>query len=87
VLVGGVMQAVHVKNTGRCRELLYEGAIIYLEDHEDNRKTRKTGYSLVAVEKRGETEGSETRFVNIDSYAPNRVADLANQGNPIAPVA
>ncbi len=84
VLVGGAMQAVHVKNTGRCRELLYEGAIIYLEDHEDNRKTRKTGYSLVAVEKCDEPEGSGTRCVNIDSYAPNRVVGEALANGAIA---
>lgn len=83
VLIGGEIHTVHVKNTGRCKELLYEGAVIYLEDHEDNRNNRKTGYSLVAVEKRGETEGSGTRFVNIDSYAPNRVVGEALKGGTI----
>jgi len=77
VLVGGEMQNVHVKYTGRCRELLCEGASIYLEVHEDNRKTRKTGYSLVAVEKRDEAEGSGTRLVEVDSYDPNRVVGEA----------
>jgi sugar fermentation stimulation protein A len=73
VIVGGEMQTVHVKNTGRCRELLREGATVYLEDHEDNRKARKTGYSLIAVQKRCDPEEAGYRLVNIDSYAPNRV--------------
>lgn len=74
VTVGGELQTVHVKNTGRCRELLQEGAVVYLEDHEDNRKNRKTGYSLIAVQKRSETADPGYLFVNIDSHAPNRVA-------------
>ena len=73
VIVGGEMETVHVKNTGRCRELLLDGAIIYLEDHADNRRNRKTGYSLIAVQKRCETKGSGYQLVNIDSLAPNRV--------------
>ena len=54
----------HVKNTGRCRELLVPGANVWLEDSENpNRKYR---YSLVTVQK-GE------RLVNMDSQAPNKV--------------
>ena len=53
----------HVKNTGRCRELLRKGVDIYLEDSENpNRKYR---YSLVAVRK-------GDRLVNMDSQAPNK---------------
>ena len=53
----------HVKNTGRCRELLVPGATVWLEDSENpNRKYR---YSLVTVQK-GE------RLVNMDSQAPNK---------------
>lgn len=55
----------HVKNTGRCRELLLPGAVVYLQ-REDNPK-RKTKYSLIHVQK-GE------RLINIDSQAPNRIA-------------
>jgi sugar fermentation stimulation protein A len=73
VSVGGELQTVHVKNTGRCKELLHQGAIVYLEDHEDNRKNRKTAYSLIAVEKRCEKAESGCRLVNIDSLAPNKV--------------
>ena len=53
----------HVKNTGRCRELLQPGAEIYLED--SNNPNRKYRYSLVAV-KKGD------RLVNMDSQAPNK---------------
>lgn len=67
VLLDGREETVHVKNTGRCRELLLPGeATVYLEDCGE-RENRKTRYSLVAVRK-GE------RIVNMDSQAPNRVA-------------
>ncbi len=55
---------VHVKNTGRCRELLLPGATVYLEKAAN--PDRKTPYDLVAVEKDG-------RIINIDSQAPNAV--------------
>lgn len=56
----------HVKNTGRCRELLIPGATVILEASDN--PMRKTAYDLVAVYK-GET------LINIDSQAPNRVFD------------
>jgi len=62
---GEPLQAVHVKNTGRCRELLQPGARVYLEQSAN--PDRKTKYSLVAVEK-GE------RLINMDSQAPNKAA-------------
>ncbi len=65
VLVDGVEETVHVKNTGRCRELLVPNATVYLE-HWDTDK-RKTKYDLIAVEK-GE------QLINMDSQAPNKVA-------------
>lgn len=56
----------HVKNTGRCKELLIPGeTIVYLEDHGEN-TSRKTRYSLVKAKK-----GS--RLVNLDSQAPNQI--------------
>lgn len=58
------LQTVHVKNTGRCRELLLPGAVVYLE--RCSNPGRKTAYDLIAVEK-----GS--LLVNLDSQAPNRV--------------
>lgn len=63
--IGGVETAVHVKNTGRCKELLTEGAVVYLEDSMNSE--RKLRYSLVAVRK-GDL------LVNMDSQAPNVVA-------------
>ncbi|MBQ3257717.1 MAG: DNA/RNA nuclease SfsA [Oscillospiraceae bacterium] len=65
VLVNGTVETVHVKNTGRCRELLIPNATVYLEHWDTD--TRKTKYDLIAVEK-GE------RLINMDSQAPNKVA-------------
>lgn len=57
----------HVKNTGRCKELLIPGkAEVFLEDHGEN-TNRKTRYSLVKVVKNG-------RIINMDSQAPNQIA-------------
>ena len=63
VTMNGQEEKVHVKNTGRCKELLIPGATVYLEKS-DNLK-RSTEYDLVAVRK-----GS--RMINMDSQAPNR---------------
>lgn len=63
--IGGQVQVVHVKNTGRCRELLPAGAQVYCQ-HFDS-PTRKTAYDLIAVQK-GE------RLINMDSQAPNAAA-------------
>lgn len=65
VEIGGVEQVVHVKNTGRCRELLVPGALVYCQHCES--AARKTQYDLIAV-KKGE------RFINMDSQAPNAAA-------------
>ena len=54
----------HVKNTGRCRELLVPGATVWLE--ESPNPNRKTKFDLIAVEK-GE------RLINMDAQAPNQV--------------
>lgn len=66
VEIDGKEQQVHVKNTGRCRELLVPGCTVILEDHPDAaEKGRKTRYSLVAVYK-GDL------LINMDSQAPNQ---------------
>jgi len=83
VVAGGDKLTVHVKNTGRCRELLREGAKVYLEDRGDRGENRKTRYSLIAVEKRDFGAGSGTRLVNIDSQAPNRVVREALLGGAL----
>ena len=64
VELAGETVTCHVKNTGRCRELLVPGARVYLEESEN--PGRKTKYDLIAVEK-GE------RLINMDAQAPNQV--------------
>jgi len=64
VEIEGQEQVVHVKNTGRCKELLVPGAVVYLE-RSDN-PARTTAYDLIAVKK-----GS--RIINMDSQIPNKV--------------
>ncbi|MBE6591764.1 MAG: DNA/RNA nuclease SfsA [Ruminococcaceae bacterium] len=65
-LVDGEPVRVHVKNTGRCRELLLEGAKVYLVPGENEK--RSTPYDLVAVEKR---TSRGNILINMDSFAPN----------------
>ena len=65
VELNGQEEMVHVKNTGRCKELLLEGARVFLE--EADKEGRKTKYSLIAVYK-GDV------LVNMDSQAPNQMA-------------
>ena len=65
VCIDSVTHTVHVKNTGRCKELLLPGAVVRLE-RSDN-PNRKTQYDLVSVLKEG------LGWVNIDSQAPNQV--------------
>ena len=62
VLIDGQEQVCHVKNTGRCRELLPEGATVWCA--ESDNPNRKTKYDLITVEKSG-------RLINMDSQAPN----------------
>ena len=64
VELNGRLEVCHVKNTGRCRELLIPGCRVYVQ-HQPS-PTRKTAYDLIAVEK-GE------RLLNMDANAPNRV--------------
>lgn len=71
-MAGGRRVKCHVKNTGRCRELLLPGAKVILQHHPDAaRLGRKTEYSLIGVYK--ETPHG-TELVNIDSQAPNQAA-------------
>ena len=66
-------QIVHVKNTGRCKELLVDNATVFLE--ESDNPNRKTKYDLVKVIKNG-------ILINMDSQAPNKVINewLLNNG-------
>ena len=79
VEIDGVIQKCHVKNTGRCKELLLPGAIVYLE--KSSNPQRKTAYDLIGVKK-------GAVYINMDSQAPNKVVYewLKDQGwNRIKP--
>lgn len=67
VEVDGIEGTAHVKNTGRCRELLIKESVVYLS-LADNRE-RKTKYDLIAVEKT--LSDNQTVLINMDSQAPN----------------
>lgn len=74
VEIAGKLVVAHVKNTGRCKELLVPGSTVYLQDWGEDHPTRKTRYDLIAVEKSG-------LMVNMDSQAPNKVfAEWVRQG-------
>jgi len=64
VMINGELEIVHVKNTGRCEEILKEGAKIFLEKSDN--PNRKTGYSLISAIK-------NENLINVDSQAPNKV--------------
>lgn len=65
ILIGGQEEVVHVKNTGRCRELLPSGTAVWCEVSQN--PNRKTKYDLITVKK-------EQRLINMDSQAPNAAA-------------
>ena len=64
VEIAGHEEIVHVKNTGRCKELLLPGATVYVQHFPEGK--RKTKYDLIAVEK-------QNLLINMDSQAPNKV--------------
>ena len=76
VKINGVMETVHVKNTGRCRELLVPGCPVILEKSDNT--ARKTAYDLISVCKEG-------RWINMDSQAPNQAAAEWIQGGGLFP--
>lgn len=65
VEIGGKEEIVHVKNTGRCKELLIPGVKLLLD--KSTNPLRKTQYDLVSVYK-------GQRLINMDSQAPNKIA-------------
>jgi len=76
VEIDGQEETVHVKNTGRCKELLVPGRTVWLET--GTNPARKTKYDLIAADKDG-------LLVNMDAQAPNKVfAEWAEQGNFIS---
>lgn len=68
VKIDGVETIVHVPNTGRCKELLYEGVTVLLR--EENNEKRKTKYDLICVYKKDQ-------LICIDSQIPNKVVKEA----------
>lgn len=70
VLIDNKEETVHVKNTGRCKELLIKGSKVYLSVS-DNPK-RKTKYDLIAVEKAAD---NGVLLVNMDSQVPNDIVE------------
>lgn len=82
VEIAGKIEKVHVKNTGRCRELLVPGVEVYLQKAEElsenkktAEKTRKTQWDLIGVNKGG-------NLVNMDSQIPNKVVkEWIEKGN------
>lgn len=68
VEIDGVSQVCHVKNTGRCRELLVPGCTVWLSESQN--PTRKTKYDLIGVEK---VTHNGVLAINMDSQAPNKV--------------
>ena len=71
VEVDGSIEVAHVKNTGRCKELLVPGCTVYLSV--SDKPQRKTGYDLVATEK--ELGKGKYMLINLDSQIPNDVAE------------
>lgn len=74
VELAGEQVICHVKNTGRCRELLVPGAEVWLE--KGSNPGRKTAWDLIAVQK-------DAHLINMDAQAPNKVfAEWAAQWEP-----
>ena len=79
--IDGQEETVHVKNTGRCAELLVPGAEVYVQDSQPEQKNRKTRWDLIAVRK-------GDRLINMDSQVPNKIVKewlehgSLIQGNP-----
>ncbi|MCK5812357.1 MAG: DNA/RNA nuclease SfsA [Clostridiales bacterium] len=74
VLINNEEELAHVKNTGRCKELLIPGCKLTLQ--QNNNSTRKTQYSVITVKK-------NNQLFNIDSQVPNQVVAEALKDNKI----
>lgn len=77
VEIDGVTETVHVKNTGRCRELLVPGAEVWCQEFDSSK--RKTRFDLYAVRK-------GQRLINMDSQAPNKAAMEWLQKGGLGPI-
>ena len=79
VELDGAPGVCHVKNTGRCQELLLPGTPVWLEDFGPEHAGRKTRYDLIAVQK--ERPDRSPLLINMDAQAPNKVfEEWAQQG-------
>lgn len=76
VLINGEEKLAHVKNTGRCKELLIPGCKLTLQ--QNNSLTRKTQFSVITVKK-------NNQLFNIDSQVPNQVVTEAIKSNQLFP--
>ena len=73
VEIDGNIETAHVKNTGRCKELLIKGVTVYVQKSDN--PLRKTKYDLISVVKNG-------MLINMDSQAPNKVfGEWVREGN------
>lgn len=77
VKINGVKEICHVKNTGRCRELLQPGVLVWCQ--RCNNPNRKTKYDLICVQK-------GHRLINMDSQAPNAAAGKWLQSGSFGPI-
>ena len=77
VQIAGQAEVVHVKNTGRCRELLSTGAEVWCQ--RSSKPSRKTKYDLITVHK-------GQRLINMDSQAPNLAAKEWLSSGALGPV-
>lgn len=75
--IKGQLEVCHVKNTGRCRELLPPGARVWCQI--SDKPQRKTRFDLIAVEK-------GQRLINMDSQAPNKAVAEWLQGGGLGPI-
>lgn len=75
VEIEGALETVHVKNTGRCKELLVSGCTVILEDFRGRAgfENRKTKFDLIAVYKITDGHENNPLLINMDSQAPNKV--------------
>lgn len=78
-IIEGKEVSVHVKNTGRCQELLKKGVKVFLEDFRGRMGNRKMEFSLITVEKQ-----PTMNLVNMDSQAPNKVVMEGLQGGTLS---
>ena len=77
VQIGDTVEVCHVKNTGRCRELLPAGAQVWCQQWDN--PARKTKFDLITV-KKGD------RLINMDSQAPNKAADEWLRAGGLGPI-